>query len=53
MDYVDDPKGLLKAMEINKIGLKRAIFYQAYALYYEKLKKFEESDKMYHFGVQK
>ncbi|XXG39801.1 hypothetical protein AAC387_Pa01g0667 [Persea americana] len=52
MDYVDDPKGLLKAMEINKIGLKRAIFYQAYALYYEKLKKFEESDKMYHFGVQ-
>ncbi|RWR78921.1 Mad3/BUB1 region 1 [Cinnamomum micranthum f. kanehirae] len=53
MDYVDDPKGLLKAMEINKIGLKRAIFYQAYALYYEKLKKFEESDRNVSFGGAK
>lgn len=40
-------------MEINHIGEKRALFYQAYALHYEKIKKFEEADKMYHLGVQK
>lgn len=53
MDFVDDPRGLLRTMEINHIGEKRALFYQAYALYYEKIKKFEEADKMYHLGVQK
>ncbi|XP_058110358.1 uncharacterized protein LOC131253405 [Magnolia sinica] len=52
MDFVDDPKVLLRRMEENQIGPKRAIFYQAYALYYEKLKKFEEAEKMYHSGVQ-
>lgn len=52
MDYVDDPKVVLNSMEMNKIGTKQAIFYQAYALYYEKLKKFQEAEKMYHFGVQ-
>ncbi|CBI25444.3 unnamed protein product, partial [Vitis vinifera] len=52
MDFVDDPRGLLRTMEINHIGEKRALFYQAYALYYEKIKKFEEADKMYHLGVQ-
>ncbi|KAK1285897.1 hypothetical protein QJS10_CPB20g00251 [Acorus calamus] len=52
MDFVDDPKVLLKKMEENKIGTKLAVFYQAYALHYEKLKKFEEADNMYHLGVQ-
>ncbi|WCJ19931.1 hypothetical protein M5689_002200 [Euphorbia peplus] len=52
MDYVDEPKALLKNMEMNSIGKKRSLFYQAYALYYEKLKKFEEAEKMYHLGVQ-
>ncbi|KAK4756721.1 hypothetical protein SAY87_006848 [Trapa incisa] len=52
MDYVDDPEMLLKAMEANCIGSKRSLFYQAYALYYEKVKKYEEAEKMYHFGVQ-
>ncbi|KAJ9683884.1 hypothetical protein PVL29_016404 [Vitis rotundifolia] len=52
MDFVDDPRGLLRTMEINHIGEKRALFYQAYALHYEKIKKFEEADKMYHLGVQ-
>ncbi|KAK1312597.1 hypothetical protein QJS10_CPA07g01166 [Acorus calamus] len=52
MDFVDDPKMLLKKMEENKIGTKLAVFYQAYALHYEKLKKFEEADNMYHLGVQ-
>ncbi|KAK1264766.1 hypothetical protein QJS04_geneDACA010638 [Acorus gramineus] len=52
MDFVDDPKVLLKKMEENKIGTKLAVFYQAYALHYEKLKKFEDADNMYHLGVQ-
>ncbi|KAL3722399.1 hypothetical protein ACJRO7_034726 [Eucalyptus globulus] len=52
MDYVDDPKVLLRAMEMNRIGMKRSLFYQAYALYFEKIKKFEEADKIYHLGVQ-
>ncbi|XP_065039075.1 uncharacterized protein LOC135673745 isoform X1 [Musa acuminata AAA Group] len=52
MDYVDDAKVLLRKMETNGIGLKRAMFYLAYALYYEKQKKFTEAEKMYHVGVQ-
>ncbi|KAJ0799258.1 putative mitotic spindle checkpoint protein Bub1/Mad3 [Helianthus annuus] len=34
------------------IGNKRSLFYKAYALYYEKMKKFNEAEKMYHLGVQ-
>ncbi|XP_077245710.1 mad3/BUB1 homology region 1 isoform X2 [Tasmannia lanceolata] len=52
MDFVDDPKMLLRTMEKNRIGTKLALYYQAYALYFEKHKKFEESEKMYHLGVQ-
>ncbi|XP_072975457.1 uncharacterized protein [Typha angustifolia] len=52
MDYVDDAKVILRKMERNQIGLKRASFYLAYALYYEKKKKFEKAEKMYHLGVQ-
>lgn len=52
MDYVDDPKALLRTMEMKRIGIKRSLFYQAYALYYEKMKKFEEADKMYRVGVK-
>ncbi|XP_038685950.1 probable inactive serine/threonine-protein kinase bub1 isoform X2 [Tripterygium wilfordii] len=52
MDYVDDPRALLRSMEANGVGIKRSLFYQAYALYYEKTKKFEEAEKMYHLGVQ-
>lgn len=52
MDFVDDPRVLLRTMEVNHIGKKRSLFYQAYALYYEKIKKFEEAEKMYHLGVQ-
>ena len=53
MDFVDDPKTLLGVMESNHIGRKSSLFYQAYALYYEKNKKFDEAEKMYHLGVQK
>ncbi|XP_052204191.1 uncharacterized protein LOC127809443 isoform X2 [Diospyros lotus] len=52
MDFVDDPRVVLRTMEANCIGTKKSLFYQAYALYYEKVKKFEEADKMYHLGVQ-
>nr|XP_029120612.1 uncharacterized protein LOC105045867 isoform X2 [Elaeis guineensis] len=52
MDYVNDAKVVLRRMEKNQIGWKRAMFYSAYALYYEKQKKFEEAEKMYHLGVQ-
>ncbi|XP_068314733.1 uncharacterized protein [Pyrus communis] len=52
MDFVDDPRALLRTMEANQIGTKHSLFYQAYALYYEKNKKFEEAEKMYHLGVQ-
>lgn len=53
MDYVDDAKVVLRRMEKNQIGIKRASFYSAYALYYEKRKKFDDAEKMYHLGVQK
>ncbi|KAF8369552.1 hypothetical protein HHK36_032426 [Tetracentron sinense] len=52
MDFVDDPRALLRTMEMNRIGIKRSLFYQAYALCFEKLKKFEEAEKMYHMGVK-
>ncbi|KAL2991004.1 hypothetical protein AAZX31_11G236000 [Glycine max] len=52
MDFVDDPKTLLRTMEVNHIGTKRCEFYQAYALYYEKSKKYDEAEKMYHLGVK-
>lgn len=53
MDFVDDPRVLLRTMEKNQIGMKSSLFYQAYALYYEKHKKYEEVEKMYHLGVRK
>ncbi|KAJ4883436.1 Mad3/BUB1 homology region 1 [Raphanus sativus] len=52
MDFVDDPRALLRTMEANSIGTKRSLFYQAYALHYEKLKRFEDAEKMYRLGVQ-
>ncbi|CAH1418634.1 unnamed protein product [Lactuca virosa] len=52
-DFVDDPGAVLENMKANHIGNKRSLFYQAYALYYEKLKKFPDAEKMYHLGVQK
>ncbi|KAI4306861.1 hypothetical protein L6164_030104 [Bauhinia variegata] len=52
MDFVDDAKTLLRTMEVNHIGTTRCQFYQAYALYYEKTKRYEEADKMYHLGVK-
>ncbi|KAJ1417705.1 Mad3/Bub1-like proteiny region 1 [Sesbania bispinosa] len=39
-------------MEVNHIGTKRCQFYQAYALYYEKSKMYDEAEKMYHLGVK-
>lgn len=53
MDFVEEQKAVLKTMEKNRIGLKKSLFYQAYALYYEKVKKFEAAEKIYHLGVQK
>ncbi|KAK3229529.1 hypothetical protein Dsin_001410 [Dipteronia sinensis] len=52
MDFVDDPRALLKTMEENHIGVTQSLFYQAYALFYEKMKKFEDAEKMYHLGVR-
>ncbi|GAB2299319.1 hypothetical protein Dimus_033394 [Dionaea muscipula] len=52
MDFVDEPKVLLRAMETKGIGTKLCLFYQAYALYYEKVKKYEEADKIYRLGAQ-
>ncbi|CAA2998343.1 Hypothetical predicted protein [Olea europaea subsp. europaea] len=52
MDFVDDPKAVLKTMEMNRIGMRKSLFYQAYALYYEKIKKFDAAEKIYHLGVQ-
>lgn len=53
MDFVDDPSALLRTMEVNQIGTKRCQYYQAYALYYEKSKNYDEAEKMYHMGVKK
>lgn len=53
MDHVDDPRGLLRRMEKNQIGVKHSAFYVAYSLYYEKQRKFEAAEKMYHIGAQK
>ncbi|KAI3799936.1 hypothetical protein L1987_35242 [Smallanthus sonchifolius] len=52
LDFVDDPGAVLEHMKANHIGNKRSLFYQAYALYYEKMKKFTDAEKMYHLGVQ-
>ncbi|KAD7480237.1 hypothetical protein R6Q59_009008 [Mikania micrantha] len=52
LDFVDDPGAVLEHMKANHIGNKRSLFYQAYALYYEKMKKFTAAEKMYHLGVQ-
>ncbi|XP_031485075.1 uncharacterized protein LOC116254108 isoform X2 [Nymphaea colorata] len=52
MDFVGDPGELLKMMESCKIGTKRALFYQAYALYYEKRKRYVEAEKIYQLGVE-
>ncbi|OMO59117.1 BUB1-related protein [Corchorus capsularis] len=46
MDFVDDPSVLLRRMEMNNIGTKRSLYYQAYALYYEKIKKFDQAEKI-------
>lgn len=53
MDFVDDPRVVLRIMEMNRIGIKRSLFYQAYALHYEKIKKFDDAWKMYSLGMQK
>uniref|UniRef100_M8CIQ6 Uncharacterized protein n=1 Tax=Aegilops tauschii TaxID=37682 RepID=M8CIQ6_AEGTA len=53
MDYVKDAKPLLKKLERNRIGLKRAAFYMAYAIYYEKRRRFQEAEQMYRVGIQK
>ncbi|KOM39613.1 hypothetical protein LR48_Vigan03g299500 [Vigna angularis] len=53
MDFVSDPKTLLSTMEVNRIGTNRSEFYLAYALYYEKCKKYDEAERMYHVGVKK
>lgn len=52
MDFVDDPGELLNMMESCRIGTKRALFYQAHALYYEKRKKYVEAEKIYQLGVK-
>ncbi|XP_057784645.1 uncharacterized protein LOC131001991 [Salvia miltiorrhiza] len=52
LDFVEEPRAVLKTMEMNRIGLKKSLFYQAYALYYEKMKKFDAAEKIYHLGVQ-
>ena len=53
MDYVKDAKPLLKKLETNRIGLKRAAFYMAYAIYYEKRRRFQDAEQMYRVGIQK
>jgi len=52
MDYVVDAKPLLKKMERNGIGLKRASFIWLNALYYDKHKRFNDAKKMYNLGIQ-
>ncbi|XP_058787612.1 uncharacterized protein LOC131661966 [Vicia villosa] len=52
MDFVDDPSALLRTMGVNHIGIKRCQFYQAYALYYEKNKMYDEAEKMYRLGAK-
>ncbi|EPS57762.1 hypothetical protein M569_17055 [Genlisea aurea] len=52
MDFVDDPKAILKKMELNQIGTKSSLFYEAYSLYYEKQKKFDAAYRIYHLGFQ-
>ncbi|KAG0467434.1 hypothetical protein HPP92_019014 [Vanilla planifolia] len=53
MDHVKEPRAILRKMEKSEIGMKRAEFYIAYAVYYVKKKRFEDAEKMYHLGVQK
>ena len=52
MDCVDDARVVLRKMEKNHTGLKRAMFCSAYALYYEKQKKFEDAENMCRLGFK-
>ncbi|PKA50594.1 checkpoint serine/threonine-protein kinase [Apostasia shenzhenica] len=52
MDYVEDARVILRKMEKSEIGTKRAKFYTAYALFYEKKKRFVEAEKVFHLGAQ-
>lgn len=53
LEFVPNRREALLAMENNQIGLKHALYYQAYALHYEKLKKFPEADAMFRLGIQR
>ena len=53
MDHVDDPRGILRRMEKNEIGVKCSAFYVAYSMTYEKQKKFDAAEKMYILGAER
>lgn len=53
MDLVEDPKAFLRTIEANSIETKRSLFCLAYALNYERMKRFEEVEIMYCLEVQK
>ncbi|KAL4189647.1 hypothetical protein AMTRI_Chr08g208200 [Amborella trichopoda] len=52
MDFVDNPGELLHLLEKKKIGAKHALYYQAFALYYERLNRFAEAEKIYQLGLR-
>ncbi|KAH9309259.1 hypothetical protein KI387_037170, partial [Taxus chinensis] len=53
LEFVPNRGEVLSIMERNKIGLKHALYYQAYALHYEKLKNFSDAEAMYKLGIQR
>ncbi|XP_057860577.1 uncharacterized protein LOC131069232 isoform X2 [Cryptomeria japonica] len=53
LEYVPNRGEVLSVMERHKIGLKHALYYKAYALHYEKLKKFPDAEAMYKLGIQR
>lgn len=48
MDFMNDAIADFESMKENQIAMKKSPFYQAYALNFEMMKKFEASENMYH-----
>eukprot|EP01018_Ginkgo_biloba_P004774 Gb_15965 [translate_table: standard] len=53
LEFVPNREEVLFVMEQKKIGMKHALYYQAYALHYEKVKKFTAAEAMYKLGIER
>ena len=52
-DLVDSAGPLFEALEERSIGLREALFYEAYALHLEKCRSHAEAEAVYELGIQR